>query len=106
MVHAPLLTSRLGAALVQPEHRAVIPLMLEPLVQPDGTDKSAGFLQFFGAEHRLNPPPGSKASAADRLLSRIGPQRPYQAFSLPLEVPRSIRSAAQRSPAFSALHAA
>ena len=60
----------LGAAIVHPDVRAVIPLMPEAIVQHDGTGKNAGerhAAQRFVAKLRQDPPPLQCIITADSL---------------------------------------
>ena len=66
----------LGAALVPPDMRAVMPLMPEALVPPDGTAKKAGERQAahrLGAKLRQDHPHRTCIVTADRLRANAPP---------------------------------
>jgi hypothetical protein len=75
----------LGAAIIHPDVRAVIPLMPEPIVQPDGTDKNAcerNAAQRFMAKLRKDHPHLKFIVTEDSLSANAPHIEPRQDYGL------------------------
>ena len=76
----------LGAAMVHPDQRAVMPLMPEPMVQQDGTDKNDGernAAKRFVAKLRRAHPPLQFLITEDSLSSKAPHIETLHAYGLP-----------------------